>query len=176
MPSVTELSRAMQSRRTENPKTVLAFFATVLGLVLTAVVAAAAVLAGKESLSHLVPWVLGFGGLASVALVGGVLTLAVLDPSKLMLGQVTGTEYAEIQRVTLGDSRTGERTAAVVSGVGSAGLLVDPMPALELSSAGGGGGNTDDRIVAEDDTTPPPPEDGQPEGGADVDGGVPDRA
>lgn len=109
-----ELMRAMRSNRTENPKTVLAFFATVLGIVLAAVVVAVGLLVRANGPEGTVVGVLIFGGVIATLLITAVFVLTVLDPSKLMLGQVTGTEYAEIQRVTLGDSSTGERTAALL--------------------------------------------------------------
>lgn len=113
------MMRSVRSNRTENPKTVLAFFATVLGIVLTAVVLATGLLVRQGGYEGAVIAVLVFGGGLAVLLIGAVFTLTLKDPSKLMLGQVTGTEYAEIQRVTLGDSSSGERTAALLPVLGA---------------------------------------------------------
>jgi len=119
---LSDVTKAVQRRRTENPRTVLAFFGTVLGLVLTADVAATAVLAHASVYLWLIPWLLGFAALVFVLLVSGIFVVTLIDPSKLMLGHVTGTEYAEIQRVTLGDTRLGEHVVEMVP--------APPIPAL----------------------------------------------
>lgn len=124
------MMRSVRSNRTENPKTVLAFFATVLGIVLTAVVLATGLLVRKGGYESAVTAVLVFGGALAVLLIGAVFTLTVKDPSKLMLGQVTGTEYAEIQRVTLGDSSSGERTATLLPGMGAP-LVIESVEPTE---------------------------------------------
>ncbi|MBI2242767.1 MAG: hypothetical protein HYU55_02010 [Nocardioides sp.] len=106
--------RGIQTRRTENPRTILAFYATVIGLLLAAGLGTASAILISDSATYLLPWVLGFCGLMFVMIVGGVFLVSLNDPSKLQLGQVTGEEYAEIQRVALGDSSSGERVTAIV--------------------------------------------------------------
>lgn len=113
---LSELSSAISSRTKTNPRTVLAFVGTVLVAVAVAAVTTIGILARAAELRWLVPWVL----VSLLVLVAGVL-IAVLriawtDPSRLMLGQVTGTEYAEIRRVQLGDSVTGFHEEAVPVG------------------------------------------------------------
>ena len=120
----------MRSRYTENPRTVLAFYATVLGLVLAAVLGCVWILASTGVRTGAIPWLLGFAGAVFVALVAGVFVVTLVDPSKLMLGRVSGTEYAEIQSVRLGDSRTGERELAVAhSGPGAPRVVAELPPA-----------------------------------------------
>lgn len=106
---VSELTRAFQRRQTINPRTVLGFYATVLGLLLTACVAGVAVLATTKTSTYLIPWLLGFAALMVLLLLGGVFLVTLNDPTKLMLGQISGMEYAEIRRAVIGDSVTGER-------------------------------------------------------------------
>ena len=104
------------SRRTESPRTILAFHATVIGILLTFDLGVVVSLATTGAADWLIPWVLGIGFTCAVAYAVAVFMVAKNDPSKLMLGQVTGQEYAEIQRVVLGDSTTGERTTPVFEG------------------------------------------------------------
>lgn len=104
----------MLSRRTESPRTILAFHATVIGILLTFALGATATLAWSGSMDWLIPWILGLGFLTASGYAGAVFWVAKDDPSKLMLGQVTGHEYAEIQRVVLGDSTTGERATPIL--------------------------------------------------------------
>jgi hypothetical protein len=100
-------------RKTINPKTVLGFYATVLGLVLATTVGLVGVLAVNNVATYLIPWLLGFSGFVFVALIAGVFIVSLKDPSKLMLTQVTGMEYAQIQTLILGDSSTGDRLEVV---------------------------------------------------------------
>jgi len=71
-------------------------------------VAGLAVLAGHSNVAYLVPYVLGFGAFVFIVLLAAVVILNFKYPEKLMLGNVTGSEYVEIQHATLGDSRSGE--------------------------------------------------------------------
>ena len=108
---MTELTRAVATRQTINPKTVLGFYATILGLVLAACSALVAALTISKVSVWLVPWILGFTGLLTVLLITAVLVINVKAPAKLMLGQVSGEEYALITQVTLGDSLNGQHLA-----------------------------------------------------------------
>lgn len=92
-------------RRTQG---VLAFYATVLGLVEAGVVGVTAILADKEELRYLIPWVLAFGAIVLVGLIGVVVVLNVRTPMKLQLGQVSGRELIEYEQMTLGNSASGE--------------------------------------------------------------------
>jgi hypothetical protein len=136
---VFDASKVVQRRHTENPRTVLAFYATVLGLALATIVALVGTLATTEVYTEAIPYLLGFGALLLVLLLGGVFAVTLADPSKLMLGQVTGMEYAEIQRVQLGDSRTGEDILAIRESpvAPSVGLAEDDVVTLEPIAIGG---------------------------------------
>ncbi|MEE6273333.1 hypothetical protein V2J56_08230 [Georgenia sp. MJ206] len=118
-----QIVAAVGSKQTSNPKTVLAFYATVLGIVLAGTISAVGVLAWTDTATELIPWVLLVGWSTALAIVAGVYRLNSKDPSRLMLGQITGTEYAAIHSTTLGDSTRGEREAIVGAGV--------PLQALE---------------------------------------------
>jgi hypothetical protein len=110
---ITELTNAIRSRQVSNPRTVLGFYAGVLAIVLAGDVTAVGVLASTKVAISLIPWLLGFAALLVLLLLAGVFIVTLVDPSKLMLGQITGTEYANIHRVVLGDSDSGQRLETV---------------------------------------------------------------
>jgi hypothetical protein len=87
--------------------------------VLTASCVAAAIALVSTGSSGLIPFVLGFGAIVTVALGGAILVITWKDPSRLMLGQITGHEYAAIRReLTFGDDVSGERKTTVVEARG----------------------------------------------------------
>ncbi|MFL4475554.1 hypothetical protein ACIPVK_16280 [Paeniglutamicibacter sp. MACA_103] len=122
MSAIKQVTNAMRGRQTINPKTVLGFYATVLGILLFATVSVVAVLASNNVELWLIPFLLGFSGLLLLLLLAGVFVVSLIDPSKLMLTQVTGTEYAHIQEtLILGDSNRGDR--------------VESFPVLEVTES-----------------------------------------
>jgi hypothetical protein len=111
---ITQITDTIKGRQTINPKTVLGFYATVLGILLAGGVSATGFLATTDTATWLLPWILGFCAGVFVLLLVGVFAITLIDPSKLMLSQVSGTEYAAIQqRVILGDSTSGERVEII---------------------------------------------------------------
>ncbi len=124
-------TKVLQRRETAQPRTVLAYYGAITGLVLGGVVGAVSTLAATGVSTYLIPWLLGFGALIVVAVLVGVFVVMLKDPSRLMLGQVSGREYAEIQQVRLGDSVRGERAVFVDARDGE---LVEEQPVLELPS------------------------------------------
>ncbi|MBU2696213.1 hypothetical protein [Pimelobacter sp. 30-1] len=114
MSSPQEATRSVLSRSTESPRTILAFHAVVIGLILSFTVGVTTTLAVSGAAVWMIPWVVGVGFLGGVGYAAAVFLVAKDDPSKLMLGQVTGTEYAEIQRVVLGDSSSGEHATPIL--------------------------------------------------------------
>lgn len=56
----------------------------------------------------LIPWVLAFGGVALVTLIGIVVWMNIKAPMKLQLGKVSGREFIAYEQMTLGNSTTGE--------------------------------------------------------------------
>jgi len=103
-----DLAGLSRLTKTSSPKTVLGFYATVLGFLLLACVIAVIGLAQTGTATYLIPWILLFGGGVFVALLAGVFVITLIDPSKLMLGKVSGFEYAVMHRVKIGDSLSGE--------------------------------------------------------------------
>lgn len=114
---IAELTSAIRARQYSNPRTVLGFYAAVLALLLTGDIAAVGVLASTKVSTFLIPWLLAFAGTVLFLLLIGVFIVTLIDPSKLMLGQITGSEYATIHRIVLGDSDSGQRVQSVVQGV-----------------------------------------------------------
>jgi len=111
---INEVTRAFMSRRTVNPRTTLAFYATIVITLVVGTVTACGVILSSPELYYLVPWILVVGTVSSLATVGGVFYINISKPQNLMLGQITGDEYARIERVTpLGDSLRGERPVVV---------------------------------------------------------------
>jgi len=109
---LTKLTESFRAGRTINPKTFLGFFGTVLGFLFVACVSSSTALAVSNTRTELIPWILGFAGLIFVVLVGGVFVVMLVNPSKVMLTQVSASEFVDIQRATtLGDSTTGKRLA-----------------------------------------------------------------
>jgi hypothetical protein len=109
---------ASRLRRTQGgtysaPKTVLGFYAGVLAILEVGVVSAIGVLASQHALLYLVPWVLAFGAIVLVLLIAVVVAINIKAPMKLQLGQVSGQELIEYERLTLGDSIAGDHTEEI---------------------------------------------------------------
>lgn len=120
-----EITQSFWAKRSLNPKTVLGFYATVLGIGLAACTSLTTVLAITRAADWLIPWVIAFGGGFLVLLVTGVFIINVIDTTKLMLSPVSGTEYAAIHKgIVLGDSLTGER---VLETTERAELTIEPI-------------------------------------------------
>ena len=111
----TGLISQIQSRHIANPRTVLGFFAGVLAILCSSCLIAVSILAYSHTMPNLIPWILGFAALFFVGLVVALFIVMLQAPHKLMLGPVTGTEYAAIHRIALGDSDRGERFEPVMS-------------------------------------------------------------
>jgi hypothetical protein len=115
---VLRLAQGTKSEEYSAPKTVLGFCAVVLGIVATACVAATGVLASRDSTDGYALLPLAFFALFTVAMFVAVWWVLVKDPIKLQLGHVTGREYIDYQKLTLGDSIAGDevRTLPVIAG------------------------------------------------------------
>jgi hypothetical protein len=119
-----EFTRAVAQRQTINPRTVLGFYATIILILLTASISMVTVLATTKTATEFIPWIISFTALGVLAIIGGVFYINIRRPANLMLGQITGTEYAEIHKqVILGNSSNGERLATTT---GSSESTVDP--------------------------------------------------
>jgi hypothetical protein len=119
------------------PRTILGFLWGVLLLLLSSGVAVIGFAVGHEKLYYLIPSVV-IGGVAFAAMeVVAVLVIAVFDPTKLMLSQISGEEYIKHRQVILGDSASGERAVTVPS---PSALAVVEATAQEETGAEGGAG------------------------------------
>jgi hypothetical protein len=104
------MTRQILSRQHSSPKTVLGFFGACLAILAAADVPIIAVLARKQSLHYLIPYALIIPLVILVLVVVVVLMVVIFgDPTKLMLGEMTGSEYGEYQRMMVGDSISGAR-------------------------------------------------------------------
>jgi hypothetical protein len=117
VPLIPGAIEAIRSKQSTAPRTVLGFVIGMFSVVTVAAVGVTYALVDSGS-SSLVPYVLAFIGLLAVGLIVAVLAIAWKDTSRLMLGQITGSEYESIRRLTMGNSSTGERTV----------LLDEPVP------------------------------------------------
>jgi hypothetical protein len=126
MPGLHEGSEALTSASIRAPKTVLGYFAVALGLLCTTAVGLVWAFARTPALHHLIQPVMIFVGIVVVVLIVGVFITAWIDPTILMLGQVTGEIYMANRRRRLGDAAEsnadGDRDEArrgVLQGLGS---------------------------------------------------------
>jgi hypothetical protein len=104
----------MAQRHTVNPRTVLGFYATVLVIVLSGACTLTGILATTDTLTWLIPWLLAFCGMLTLGCLTAIFYINIKHPANLMLGQITGMEYAEISRQTiLGNDIEGERTVYI---------------------------------------------------------------
>jgi hypothetical protein len=122
---LVDVVNAIRTRQTTQPKTVLGFFWSSLALILGLCVTAVLILAKTNTMTNLIPFILGFGGVVFVLVLAGVFIVMLADPTKLMLGQVSGTEYFEGHRIRLGDSERGEHVETIL-GPGTSGLPALP--------------------------------------------------
>ena len=115
-----QAAEAVTAANYRSPKTVLGFFAIIVGILITGATFVVGIFSREAALhSLIVPVLLFCGGLVVVVLVG-VFVTAWKDPTILMLGQVTGDVYIANRRLTLGDSNAGEFTEELDSPVARA--------------------------------------------------------
>lgn len=101
-----------QGRQIANPRTVLGFFAGVLVIWGGGCLTGVWILASFHVMLNLIPWILASAGVFFIALVVALFIVMLGAAHKLMLGPVSGSEYAEILKV--GDSDRGERLEQVI--------------------------------------------------------------
>jgi hypothetical protein len=124
------MAKAVATGERSRPKTVLGFYWGVIATILAGTVAAVTALSRQDSTDGLVLPVLIFGGLTSLLILVFVFYLNVKAPPKLMLGEITGRDYITYERMTLGDSVTGEQleTASYPLAVEQAEPLMMSLP------------------------------------------------
>src|SRR5438874_773163 len=108
MSGFREATQAMAGGTYRSPKTVLGFFAILIGILASAAVVVIGVLARVAALHYLILPILLFVAAVIVFSLLGVFVTAWKDPTILMLWHVTGEIYIENSKLTLGDSSAGE--------------------------------------------------------------------
>jgi len=103
-----EASHTIRTASYKSPKTILGFFAIVVGILVTGASVVVGLLARFDSLHPFIPWILIFAAIVIVAVLVGVFVTAWKDPTVLMLGQISGQDYIENRKLALGDSSSGE--------------------------------------------------------------------
>lgn len=113
------------------PKTVLGFFAAIVALLVPAGVTLIwlVVTRDKGAANGYIIAALGFIAALVAVIVIGVIVVMWRDPSRLMLGTISGREYWRIQQLTQGDNVTGERT----EDIGPRRLKPGQTPAIEAA-------------------------------------------
>jgi hypothetical protein len=91
-----------------SPKTILGFFAVLIGILGVSIFALARVFADVAELRTYIPALLLFGGGAFVFIALAILITAWINPEKLMLGEVRGDVYLQMLKLRQGDSELGE--------------------------------------------------------------------
>jgi hypothetical protein len=128
---LVQLTRALRGGERTSPKTVLGFLALMTSIFAALTISITWLLAGTSSLHYLIPIIVGIFVLFFFLVVLAVVMIAWKDPSKLMLGQITGRDYVLIQQLTMGDNVSGDRTDNIVVNMGKlldAEQIVDPSP------------------------------------------------
>ena len=103
-----EASHTIKSTNYKSPKTILGFFAIVVGILIAGTSAVIGLLSRVDALHSYIPWVLLFAAFVVVSVLVGIFVTAWKDPTVLMLGQISGQDYIENKKLTLGDSNSGE--------------------------------------------------------------------
>ena len=115
------------------PKTVLGFFAIVLGIVVAGASVALGIFSRTPALHNLITPILLFVAVLIVALLVGVFITAWKDPTVLMLGEISGEAFIENRKLTLGDSVFGETRENIQVAVASANAQRSLGPAVVRS-------------------------------------------
>lgn len=123
--------RAIQTRRTETPRTALAFFGSVIFGCPSAGVGATLALRSTPSLHFIIPIVWIVVAVIDVATIGFVMVAMWVDPKKLQLTPVGAREYLALEQLTLGQSINGQSTIENVKAIE---LVEDVTPQSKTDS------------------------------------------
>lgn len=110
---IQQAIESVSRRESSAPRTILGFLLGMYAALIAASAAVLVALAASDS-AHFIPFVLGFDALVTLGLGVAIIVIAWKDPSRLMLGQITAREYANIRRLHLGDDKWGDHPMAVV--------------------------------------------------------------
>jgi hypothetical protein len=122
------IARSFSISEQSGPKTVLGFCGAVLGIAASLTLGLAIVLSTTDHLALVAVVLAGFF-VVFIGIVAWVLLSMKKDPTRLVVGPMTGREYLEYQRWTAGDDLVGERVETIISGAHGA-ILPAAMPAL----------------------------------------------
>jgi hypothetical protein len=86
----------------------LGFYWAVIAAALSATAAAIAAMAPQAKLKDVIVGILCFDGAIILIVLTGIFVLTLVDPTKLMLAQISGEEYIANRKLTMGDSNAGE--------------------------------------------------------------------
>jgi hypothetical protein len=136
VPPINEVTRAVRKGEYTAPKTILGFFAIMISIAASTTVAAIGLLAGNARFGYLIPIILIIFVFIFLLVTITIMRIAWKDPSKLMLGRITGKDYAVIQRLTLGDSNAGEFVEAVVVDIDEVSAELQPRSAMSKKESG----------------------------------------
>lgn len=100
--------QAVGSGKYRAPKTILGFLGSLIAIAGAIAIGLAFALAGTSSLHYVIVIFVAFVMVLICAAVGTVIVFASKDPSKLMLGELSGSDYVVIQQQTRGDNTSGE--------------------------------------------------------------------
>jgi hypothetical protein len=126
-----EATEAITGASVKSPKTILGFFAIVFGLLCSVAAVLVWTFARTPALHGLIVPVVIFVGSVVLMLLIGVFITAWIDPTILMLGQVSGEIYIQNRKLKLGDSTSGEYTEHVISPAQAGNA---PLLALKLAT------------------------------------------
>jgi hypothetical protein len=135
---------SIRGRESSAPRTILGFLIGMYGVLVSGSAAVILGLTTTES-DDLIVYVLIFIAVVTLALGLAVLVITWKDPSRLMLGQITGREYAAIRHLTLGDDVSGERVATILGADTVEGTVIEESSAEQIGpETDGGPATTDD--------------------------------
>jgi hypothetical protein len=113
MPFLNQAIEAVRARESSSPRTILGVLLAIYGVLISGSVVVVIAMVGSDS-DGPIPWILLFDALITMALGAAILVITWKDPSRLMLGQLTGREYESIRRLHVGDDKAGEHQKPVV--------------------------------------------------------------
>lgn len=133
---MSEYSQSGLPQKKLAPKTALGFYAVILGLTLTACTSIIGALAATGTDIWMIPYIVLFACIFLLAISIGVFVVTLKNPSKMLLTEVSGRDYMDIQRwMLLGDSKSGLKFVSDRIGSGQPNALEGPVGLNELTDA-----------------------------------------
>lgn len=114
MAGIRQAANTLTRATSRQPKTILGFVAIALGIVCAFSGTAVVALSRVSTLHWLILPIIVAVVVIVVAVLVVVFVIAWKDPTKVMLGEVTAEEFIQYQRLSLGDSESGERATTII--------------------------------------------------------------